>query len=403
MAPTKQNQAAAAAAAAKGAGAVKPPRVLVVDDEAELLELITDTVAKGLGCKLIPASNLTEARRALESQRIDLLVTDLHLPDGDGMSLLPVMQLHQPTAQAIIITGQATLDGAIEAIRCGATDFVKKPFTGVELADRINRALARVAAAAKGEKRLTRLRDAVKRLNDARKLVSKKVDLLCNDLINAYGELSKQLDLVRVQESYKAVLEKAADLEQLLCHTMDWLLRQLGYSNIAVWLAGDDEEMQLGAYMKYTLAGEAKLTDALRRGLVKLTLKEGHLHLSGDALRAKLNKDELQYLAAHDVLAVNCTYLAESLGVIVMFREAKGAFTEEDAATLKAVSPLFAVSLANIVKGGEHGAGEDPDDPHFKNKGEGGLLDENQQDKPKPRDKKKDDADWWKRGEPPPF
>jgi FixJ family two-component response regulator len=394
MAPTKQNQAAAKAAAVK-------PRVLVVDDEADLLELITDTVAKGLGCKLIPASNLAEARRTLESQRIDLLVTDLHLPDGDGMSLLPVLQLHQPTAQAIVITGQATLDGAIEALRGGATDFVTKPFTGPDLAERIKRALARAAAAAKGEKRLTRLRDAVKRLNDARKLVSKKVDLLCNDLINAYGELSKQLDLVRVQESYKAVLEKAADLEQLLCHTMDWLLRQLGYSNIAVWLAGDEEEMQLGAYMKYTLAGEAKLTDALRCGLVKVTLKEGHFHLAGDALKAKLTRDELHYLAQHDVLAVNCTYLAESLGVIVMFREAKAGFTPEDAATLKAISPLFAVSLANIVKGGERE--EDPDDPHFKKPNDGGTIDENQQDKPKPRDKKKDDADWWKRGEPPPF
>jgi hypothetical protein len=278
---------------------------------------------------------------------------------------------------------------------------VPKPFTGVQLADRIKKALVRAAAAAKGEKRLNRLRDAVKRLNDARKLVSKKVDLLCNDLINAYGELSKQLDLVRVQESYKAVLEKAGDLEQLLCHSMDWLLRQLGYSNIAVWLAGDDEEMQLGAYMKYTLAGEAKLTDALRRGLVKVTLKENHFHLSGEALRGKLNREELDYLAEHDVMAVNCTYLAESLGVIIMFREAKAGFTEEDAATLRAISPLFAVSLANVVKAGEQE--HDPDDPHFKNKNDGGLIDEGNQEKPRPKEKKKDDADWWKRGEPPPF
>ena len=396
MAPTKQNQASG------GKGATVKPRVLVVDDEADLLELISDTVAKGLGCKLIPVSSLAEARKALESQKIDLLITDLNLPDGDGMSLLPVLHLHQPTAQAIIITGHASLDGAIEAMREGATDFVPKPFTPVELADRIKKALNRAATAAKGEKRLNRLRDAVKRLNDARKLVSKKVDLLCNDLINAYGELSKQLDLVRVQEGYKAVLDKAGDLEQLLCHSMDWLLRQLGYSNIAVWLAGDDDEMQLGAYMKYTLAGEARLTDALRRGVVKLALKENHFHLSGDALRAKLNKDELDYIAEHDVMAVNCTYLAETLGVIVMFRDAKGGFSEEDAAVLRAISPLFAVSLANVVKAGEREEGEDPNDPHFK-KNDGGLIDENNQDKPKPKDKKKDDADWWKRGEPPPF
>ena len=395
MAPTKSNQAAAKAAGVK-------PKVLVVDDEPELLELISDTVAKGLGCKLIPVRTLAEARKALESQRIDLLVTDLHLPDGDGLTLLPILHLHQPTAQAIIITGQPSLDGAIEAIREGATDFVTKPFNNADLAERIKKALARAAAAAKGEKRLTRLRDAVKRLNDARKLVSKKVDLLCNDLINAYGELSKQLDLVRVQESYKHALSETKDLEQLLCHTMDWMLRQLGYANIAVWLAGDEDDFQLGAYMKYTIPGEAKLTDAMRSGLVKVAAKDNFLHVSGEDLRARLTSREMELLKDQDVIAVNCTYLAESLGVVLLFRDAKAGFSEEDAATLKTVCPLFAVALAGIVRGnddGEEGEGESND--------QGGLLDDanqdSNQDQPAKKKKKKDDADWWKNGEAPPF
>lgn len=371
------------------------PRVLIVDDETDLIELVTDTVGKRLDCRLVSAKNLAAARKIIENQRIDLLVTDVHLPDGDGKTLLPILQLHQPGAQSIVITGQPDLGGAIDAIREGASDFMPKPFTSSDLIDRVKRALTRAASAVKREKRLVRLRDAVKRLNDARKMVSKKVDLLCNDLISAYGELSKQLDLVRVQESYKHALSQAHDLEQLLCHTMDWMLRQLGYSNIAVWLAGDEDDFQLGAYMKYTIAGEAALTDALRDGMVKLAVKETMVHLSGAELNARLTGKEKPFLKEQDVIAVNCTYLAESLGVVVLFRDAKNPFTEEDASTLKQVCPLFATALAGIVKGHEPGDSADADDS-------GSLLDENNQDKP-PKKKKKDDADWWKNGEDPPF
>ena len=113
------------------------------------------------------------------------------------------------------------------------------------------------------------LRDAVRRLNDTRKTVSRKVDLLCNDLVSAYGELSRELDSVRTQEMFRKYIAQAQDLEQLLCHAMDWILRQLGYCNIAIWLSADDAAFQLGAYMKYTIAGEQPLVDALRDGLVR--------------------------------------------------------------------------------------------------------------------------------------
>ena len=100
------------------------------------------------------------------------------------------------------------------------------------------RALHRKSLPLKSESRIDRLRDAVRRLNDARRLVTKKVDLLCNDLVAAYGDLSRQLDLVRTTESFRGAITIADDLEQMLCHAMDWMLRQMGYSNVAIWLAG---------------------------------------------------------------------------------------------------------------------------------------------------------------------
>ena len=391
MAPTKVRE--------PGRNAAARPRVLVVDDETDLLDVMTDTLGRELNCRLVTAGSVAQARQVLESQQIDLMVTDVHLPDGDGRTLLSMLRLHQPTAEAIVMTGRPDLDGAIEAFREGAGDFLPKPFDADMLFQRVRRALNRSAQAARAERRMERLRTAVKRLNDARKTVSKKVDILCNDLISAYGELSRQLDLVRVQEGFNRSLREARDLEQLLCHTMDWMLRQFGYSNIAVWLAGDEDEFQLGAYMKYTIPGESRLTDALRQGLVKLAARDGLVHLSGEQLAQRLSPVEQQFLAEQDVLAINCTYLAESLGVVILFRDAKSAFTDEDVATLKAVCPLFATALAGMVRG------EAPEEAE-EGPQEGPLLDDSNSDAPRDDKRKKkpgDAADWWKRGEEPPF
>jgi DNA-binding response OmpR family regulator len=385
--------------AAKAATKI-PPRILVVDDEPTLIELVGDIVGKTIACKVLSARSVAEARLVLASTDVDLLVADVYLPDGDGTSLVSALRERQPHAGAIIITGRPTVDGAIHAIREGAIDFLPKPFTADNLMARVNKALQRQAIVAKQERRLEKLRDAVKRLNEARRMVSKKVDLLCNDLITAYGELSKQLDVVRTQEGFRNLLAQSRDLEQMLCHAMDWLLRQLGYSNVAVWLTGDDGEYQLGAYMKYTMPGEPPLTEAMRSGILRLLNRDGFLHLSADEARDKLSPVERPFLQGQTILGVTCTYLGESLAGVLLFRDGKTPFTDEDALALKTISPIFATSLASIVH-------DDEDEDEDAGSGGGGLMDDG--DKPKddkPKRKKKDntsDADWWKRGEAPPF
>jgi DNA-binding response OmpR family regulator len=363
------------------------PRVLVVDDENTLLELIGDVVAKSVNCTMLSAANLREARQIIAHQPIELLVADVNLPDGNGMSLLKDLHNQQPQAGAIVITGSPSVDGAIAALRQGATDFLPKPFSADQLVDRLNKALQRQALLARHEKRLDRLRDAVRRLNDARKIVSKKVDLLCNDLITAYGELARQFDVLRTQEGFRKYLTNSKDLEQLLCHTMDWLLRQMGYSNVAIYLAADEQQFQLGAYMKYTIAGDKPITDALRQGLVPLTIRQGAVHFAGEELPDHLSTEELNFLHDQSIIAVNCTYLGEALAVVLMFREVPVAFTDEDLAVLKHISPIFALALADMVRGS----------PTF-DKDNNPFYDGDDDE-----DDKREEADWWKRGENPPF
>ncbi len=388
----------ATAIQAESKTAIKP-RVLIVDDEADILSIISTAFGKENPFRLIQARSLAEAKRILETQPVELLVTDVHLPDGDGTTLLPLLRREQPNANAIVISGAPSIDGAIAALRHGAVDFLKKPFTMTELSERVERALKQQAMNAKNGKRIDKLRHAVKRLNEARKVVTKKVDLLCNDLITAYGELSRQLDVVRTQEGFKNFLGNMKDLEQLLCHTMDYIMRQMGYCNIAIWLAGDKPaEFQLGAYMKFTIAGEEGLTDAMKNGIVKVADKETFIRLSGDELQETLTPAELDYLADQDMIATNCTYLGETLAVIVLFRDANKGFVEADLATLKTVSPLFALSLASVVRDAQ----KDDDENGL---AEAGDRDEDAGDRDEDAGDRASDRkdDWWKNGESPPF
>jgi FixJ family two-component response regulator len=378
------------------------PRVLAVDDERDLIEFVGDALSRQLDCRLATASCVAAGRQVLETEPVDLLIVDLGLPDGNGAELLKILRAKHPLASAIVITGSPTVDGAVTALREGAVDFLAKPFTGDEFVKRICGALKRQAMRVKNESRIDRLRVAVRRLNEARRLVTRKVDLLCNDLVSAYGDLSRQFDMVRATESFRGALTSADDLEQMLCHAMDWMLRQLGYANVAIWLAGEPG-FQLGAYMKYSIPGDAPLIEAMRNGLVPLVAREGLIHLAAADVNKRLSADELKFMRDQTLLAAHCTYLGESLAEIILFREGGKPFTDDDVATMRSISPVFGWILATMVRQ-EVDDAEDPsadaDGPFH----DGGAVadDEPPTDK-KPRKKTKDDADWWKRGEEPPF
>ena len=151
---------------------IKTPRILVVDDEPTLIDLVGDVVGGQIACNVISAKNIAEAKKILASTPIELLVADVNLPDGKGTDLVSSLKEAQPHANAIVITGQPSMDGAINAMRHGAVDFLPKPFSAASLVERVGKALELQALMAKKERRLDKLRDAVKRLNEARRLAS---------------------------------------------------------------------------------------------------------------------------------------------------------------------------------------------------------------------------------------
>ena len=100
--------------------------MLVVDDEADLRELLELTLV-GMGLDVDCAADLGQARKLLVSWRYDLCLTDMRLPDGDGLSLVSEIGAAHPETPVAVITAYGNMDTAIAALKAGAFDFVQKP------------------------------------------------------------------------------------------------------------------------------------------------------------------------------------------------------------------------------------------------------------------------------------
>lgn len=101
--------------------------VLIVDDDADAADMLATLIAAE-GFKVAVALSLAEARQQLALRSPSLVLLDLHLPDGNGLSLFSEASLLN-NAQVVLITGHATLETSIEALRLGAADYLVKPIS----------------------------------------------------------------------------------------------------------------------------------------------------------------------------------------------------------------------------------------------------------------------------------
>ncbi len=107
-------------------GASDRPVVLVVDDEPDLLELVSLTLSR-MNLTTRTASDLNGARRLLKAERFDLCLTDMRLPDGDGLDLVAWIQENKASVPVAVITAHGNIESAVRALKLGAFDFVSKP------------------------------------------------------------------------------------------------------------------------------------------------------------------------------------------------------------------------------------------------------------------------------------
>jgi len=118
----------------------KPQHVLVVDDEPDIRELLQLTLSR-MGLEVTTAEDLGEARRALQSGEFSFCLTDMRLPDGNGLDLVEEISERYPNLPTAMITAHGKIEDAVYALKMGAFDFVSKPVDLAVLRKLVNTAL----------------------------------------------------------------------------------------------------------------------------------------------------------------------------------------------------------------------------------------------------------------------
>jgi DNA-binding NtrC family response regulator len=124
---------------------VSPRRVLAVDDSPPTVELLYRNL-KAQGFEVLCASSVAEAVELLDKNHVDLVLTDVKMPRVSGHDLVRHVRQNCPHTEVVVITGYPTVQGAVEAVREGAEEYLPKPFTDDELRDVVQRALAKLQA-----------------------------------------------------------------------------------------------------------------------------------------------------------------------------------------------------------------------------------------------------------------
>jgi DNA-binding response OmpR family regulator len=119
----------------------KAAKILVVDDEKAICQNV-EKILKKSDFEVVKAMNAKEALEKMTNESFSLLISDIVMPETNGLQLLKMVKKQWPLTKVLMMTAYASIDTAVKAIRLGALDYVPKPFTPDELRSSVERALS---------------------------------------------------------------------------------------------------------------------------------------------------------------------------------------------------------------------------------------------------------------------
>ena len=117
--------------------------ILVVDDARATLEVIQRNLAAE-GYRVFTSESVAQALQLLTEHPVDLVITDLKMPGASGLELVRHVRDNLRDTQVMMITGYASVEGAVEAVKAGAEEYLAKPFTDEELIGAVGRAIEKL-------------------------------------------------------------------------------------------------------------------------------------------------------------------------------------------------------------------------------------------------------------------
>jgi DNA-binding NtrC family response regulator len=171
-------------------------KLLIVEDDPDLRSALNEYISR-MGVMVSAAGNASDALNLLqcESPPFDVILTDLKIPGGTGMDILKAAHNRSLDALVAIITGYASMETAIEAIRLGAYNYITKPFSLNEIGVHVRNMIERVSLSKENARLSIRLQELYKQINQ---IQTEKSDLARtnDDIRRQLQENNRKLDLL---------------------------------------------------------------------------------------------------------------------------------------------------------------------------------------------------------------
>jgi putative nucleotidyltransferase with HDIG domain len=301
------------------------PKILVVDDDPGLLETLSDALQLE-GYEVTTAKAGEEALERLRQEEVDLVITDIKMPGLSGLELLRAIRDKNQILPVIVMTGYASLETAVEAIKQGAYDYITKPFEIEKLLHTVNKAVNQKKLEEKNKQLLENLGDLNKKLEE--KLGQ----------IFALGEVSNIVTRIRDLDTVlQAIIEVSVEITGAKKSAI-LLLDMRSKEFVVEYYKGFDPDFMANVRIKL---GQGIIGSGAQRlkPIFRKVVEENNLILS---------KDEIELLGDGEFLIMPISYLNNLFGLLVVVEFPKGKrITESEINVLDILSRQASIAINN--------------------------------------------------------
>ena len=318
-------------------------KILVVDDEPGIRDVVK-TYIEYSGYSVHTAADGVDALQLVENENYDVVLSDIQMPRMDGLTLAEKIHKIQPDTIVILMTGYASVNTAVEAIKKDIFDYIMKPFQNMQA---ILQTIERGIEQRRFVQERRALIDDLKRANDElsrnRILLTEKVDEIDTELKNRIDRMTTLYD---ISQSISSI----TNIDDLLQQIMDRVISIMVKAGGIFWLV-DFETNRLRRVVTMGLNNEEAIPALLHisEGELGATINTGRVSVFrktdelGDPVFKKICVEE----NISSLIMVPLGYEEDVLGVINLFFRDNYLITDDDISLLKAIADQAAVSVKN--------------------------------------------------------